>query len=412
VQENQGQDKERSQVTHRATESRDDEINLLNYIVVLLKRKKLIAVVTGGFAVAAVIVSLLLPEIYVGQARIYPQQQNSLSTQLANQFSGGLTGLANSLLGTGGTSDFYAGILQGRTIGDRIIDRFNLVKLYDADTIDDARKKLSDNIKVETDSKSNIISIAVEDKDPKRASDMANACVDELIKLSGGLAVTDAAQRRMFLEEQLKATKDSLSRAEEAMKSFQERTGALQVEEQAKAVIGGIAELRAQIAAKEVEIKVMKTYSRPGNPDLQVAETAWQGMKDQLNRLETKSGGGADPLMPTGRMPSVGLEYMRKLRDVKFNEALYELLTKQNEVAKLDEARAPVVVQVIDKAVPPIKRDRPKRGIIVIISAFTGFLVSVIGAFLIEYVEDNAADPKNSMLFQEIKKHARLRRRK
>ena len=152
-------------------------------------------------------------------------------------------------------------LLQSRTIFDRVVDKFDLMKLYDVDSRVDARKKLTENIGIDADAKSGIITVSVEDKDPKRAADMANTFVDELRILAKGIAISEASQRRLFYEEQLKATKLSLTRAEEEMKAFGENTGALQVEEQAKAVIEGIANLRAQIAAKEVEIKVMRTYS-------------------------------------------------------------------------------------------------------------------------------------------------------
>src|SRR4030067_348079 len=165
-----------------------------------------------------------------------------------------------------------------------------------------------------------MIVVTVEDRDPKRAADMANAFVEEMVAVSKGLAITEAAQRRLFFEEQLQDVKQALSRAEEGIREYQEKKG----------------------------------------------------------------GNGHDPLMPTGRMPSVGMEYLRKLRDVKYNEILYELLAKQYEMAKLDEARDAVTIQVIDKAVIPEKKVKPKRAIIVALSTFTGLLFSIFTAFRIE----------------------------
>jgi uncharacterized protein involved in exopolysaccharide biosynthesis len=261
---------------------------------------------------------------------------------------------------------------------------------------------------VQADPKSNVIVIAVEDKDPKRAAEMANAFVEELKRMTKGLAVTEAAQRRLFFEEQLKDTKESLIKAEEGVKGFQERTGTLHVEEQVKAVIRNIAQLRAEIAAKEVQIKVVKTYTRPNDPDLQRDEAALSGMRAELAKLESKGGTGSDPLMPTGRMPSVGTEYVRKLRDLKFNETLYELLLKQYELAKLDEARDAALIQVIDRAIPPEKKVKPKIVSIVFIAGIVSFVISVVTAFFMEQREKIIREPENRERIEKLKKYAAI----
>ncbi|MBM4137824.1 MAG: hypothetical protein FJ241_13505 [Nitrospira sp.] len=196
------------------------------------------------------------------------------------------------------------------------------------------------------------------------------------------------------------------------MTGFQEKTGALQIDEQAKAAIEGIANLRAQIAAKEVELKVMKTYSTPNNPDLQKAEEALRGMKVELSKLEVKGGSRApDPLMPTGRMPAVGTEYIRKLREVKFNETLYELLLNQYELARLDEAKDAAIIQVIDKAVPPEKKAKPKRALMVVLATFMGFFCSIFVAFFMEYKERESSNPENRERFETLKRYIRFRRK-
>jgi tyrosine-protein kinase Etk/Wzc len=192
------------------------------------------------------------------------------------------------------------------------------------------------------------------------------------------------------------------------VKGFQERTGALHVEDQVKAVITSIAQLRAGVAAKEVEIQVMRTYSTSDNPDLQKAEETLRGMKAGLMKLESKSGSSYDPLMPTGRMPSVGTEYVRKLRDLKFNEALYELLLKQYEAAKLDEARDAAIIQVIDRAVPPERKVSPKRAMMVFVAAFGGFFASLGLVYFMAYKEKFILEPGNRERLEEIKVHAGL----
>jgi capsule polysaccharide export protein KpsE/RkpR len=213
---------------------------------------------------------------------------------------------------------------------------------------------------------------------------MANAFVEEMIGVSRGLALTEAAQRRLFFEEQLKDVKLALARAEEEIKGFQEKTGAFKVDDQARTVIQGIGSLRAQIAAREVQYKVAQTFATPQNPDLQRIEEELRGLKAELNKMEQRGGNSPDPLMPTGRMPSVGMEYLRKLRDVKYNEILYELLAKQYEMAKLDEARDAAVIQVIDKAVQPERKVKPKMAVIIALSTVSGFIFSILAVFFVE----------------------------
>ncbi len=385
----------------------EDEINLLDLLIVLLKRKRLIMAVTFGIALVTAIISLLMPPIYRAETRILPPQTSSSSALGMLSALSGEVGLAGAI-GIKTPSDLYAGLLKSNTVLDRIIERFKLMELYKQKYLMDTRKSLLDNIDIAVDSKSGIITLSVDDKDPVRAADMANAFVDELRKLTRGLAITEASQRRLFFEEELKNTKLNLMKTEEEFRRLQERTGAIKVEEQAKAIIEGIADLRAQIAAKEVELKVMRTYSTPNNPDLQKAEEALRAMKAELKKLEEKGGKNPDPLIPTGRLPEVGIEYIRKLRDLKYNETLYELLTKAYEAARLDEARDAVIIQVVDKAIPPDKRAKPKRTLMVIVATFVGFFLSVFIAFILEWRNRALENSEDRKRLDAIKSYLRF----
>lgn len=356
-------------------------------IGVISKHKKMIGGATGAAAIASVIISLLLPPIYRAETKILPPQQGSsgMGGQLLNQL-GGASGLGLLGIGLGMKSpgEMYIGMLKSRTVFDHVVDRFGLIKAYDVKYREEARNRLGSALTARS-GKDGIITVHVEDRDPRRAADMANAFVEELKTLNRGLAVTEAAQRRLFFEDQILDVKAALLKSEEGIKGFQEKTGALKIDEQAKVVIAGIANLRAQISAREVQQKVMRTYATSQNPDLQRGEEEISGLKVELGKLEGKGGKGYDALMPTERMPSVGIEYLRKLREVKYNETLYELLAKQYELAKLDEARDAAVIQVIDKAVTPEKKVKPMRLLIVMVSVFCGFFLSVLAAFLVEY---------------------------
>lgn len=389
------------------SEQQDSEINLLDFLLVFLKRKRLIIGCTLGAAIVTAIFSLIISPVYRAETRILPFQQRSGSVEVVG--AEGLEGLGRSLFGIKTTNDLYMGLLKTRTVLDRIIDRFDLMKVYKAKMREDARQILIHALKTQDEKKSGIITIGFEDKDPKRAADIANAFVEELKNLTKGLAVTEASQRRLFFEEQLKDAKDALIKAEESMKGFQEKTGAIKIDEQTKAILEGIAQLRAQIAAKEVELKVMRTYATSQNPDIQRTEEEIKGLREQLLRLEAKGGiHTPNPIVTTSQIPSLGTEYIRKMREFKYNEALYEILLRQYEEARLDEARDATVIQVIERAIPPEKRVKPKRKQMVVIAMVTGFFVSIFAAFFMEYKEKVANDPENKERLEILRRYVKF----
>lgn len=367
----------------------DDEINLIDYFIVIARRKWLIIGITLLTAVTTAVISLYMPPIYMAETKILPPQgaSSSMASQIMSQL-GGLGAIVGSTAGIKTPNDFYIEVLKSRNILDHIIDKFKLIELYKAKTHEDARISLAGALKAKDDKKSGIMTIGIENKDPKMAADIANAFVDELKNFNRGFAVTEAAQRRLFFEEQLKDAKESLIKSEESIKGFQERTGVFKMDEQSKAVLEGIANLRAFIAAKEVELKVMKTYATPRNPDTQKVEEEIKGLREQLGNLSVKgSGHNPDPLISTDIMPSLGTEYIRKMREFKYHETLYEILLKQYEAARLDEARDAATVQVIDKAIPPENRIKPKRRQMVMIAGVTGLFLSIFTVFFMEYIK-------------------------
>ena len=368
------------------TVSREDEIDLTELFRALSRRRRLILGITAASAAVALVVSLLLPVYYKAETRILPPQDkgSNLAAQLMGQ-AGGLIALAGGAAGVKSQGELFVAMTETRTVLDRIVDRFDLMKRYKKKYRQDARKSLLELISVKEERKSGIIILTVEDKDPKRAADMANAFVEELKFLKGGLAISEAGQRRMFFEDQLRQTKASLSRAEEEIKAFQQRTGVFQIDAQARAVIEGIARLRAGIAVKEVEARVLRSFATAQNPDVQRIEEEIRGLRSELEKLETSKGSGFDPIMPSGRVPEIGTEYLRKLRQFKYNETLFELLSKQYELAKLEEARDAVVIQVIDQAVPPERKSRPKRALIVSFAMVTMLFLSVFIVLLLEH---------------------------
>jgi tyrosine-protein kinase Etk/Wzc len=395
------------QIKEKPNISSGDEVNLLHSLLVILKHKKMIVCVTLAFAVITAVISLMMTPIYKADTKILPPQASgsSISSQVLSQL-GDSSGVIGSSLGIENPNDLYIGMLKSRVIYNYIINRFELMALYKAEYVEDAREILAGSVTIASNKKDKIISVSVEDKDPKRAAEMANAFIEKLKEMTQTFAVTEASKRRLFFEEQLKKVKEDLLKSEETMQGLQETTGAVSMDDQAKVVIESIAELRAQIAAKEVEIKVLKTYTEPKNPDLQKTQDALKGMKEQLQKLETKSGETPDPLMSTGRMPAIGTDYVRKLRDVKYQETLLDLMAKQYEIARVDEARDATVIQVLDKATPPARKAKPSRTIMVIMATIIGLFLSTLTAFFIEHMERIADDEENKKMIELLRTYS------
>ena len=388
------------------TEYVDDEINLLDYLIVLVKRKKLIAYITLGAMLITAMYSYSLPNVYRAETKIMPPQQASQGSmsQLMSQLggAGGIVGLPSG--DSKSTSDLYIALLKTNNILDRMIDRFDLMKFYKAKSRVGPRGALSGAVYAKEDKKSGIITIAVEDKDPKRAAQFANAFVVELKAVNKGLAVGEASHRRLFYEEQLENVKKKLVTAEEDMKAFQEKSGILNVEHQAFVAISNIAGIKAGIAAKEIDLRVLRTYSTSNNPDVKKLEEAIKGMKAEVNNLQIKNKIEYDPIMPSQEAPGAALEYLRKFRDAKFYQTLYEFLVKQHEAAKIDEAKDASIIQVVDKAEPPEQGFKPNRRQMVMVAGVVGFLLSIFAAFIMEYTEKVSYNPENKERIDEIKK--------
>jgi tyrosine-protein kinase Etk/Wzc len=389
----------------------EDEISLLDLLIVLAKHKRIVLGVPFAAAVAAAAISLVMPNIYTGTTRILPPQQSgSTASALLNQLStgaaGGLANLAGGALGIKSPNDLYVGMLKSRTVADNLIARFNLNELYDEKYQSSTRAKLESRTTVSV-GRDGIITIEVDDKDPKRAADLANAYVDELLNLTRVLAVTDASQRRLFFERQLSQSKDNLTAAEIAARQGLQKGGIAQVDAQGRSMIEVTARLRAMISAKEVQLSAMKTFAAEGNPELQRAQQELEALKRELGRVE-----GVTPTSPTGKgdpAASSGLDNLGRLRDVKYYEFLYELLAKQYELARMDEAKDAAVVQVMDRAIEPDRKSRPKRTIMVLVTGLLALVVSILWAFVREALYRVKADPKQALQLAALRSYVRLK---
>lgn len=380
------------------------EVNLIDLAIMLAKHKKLILGVPLLVALVVLGVSLVMSNIYIGTTRLLPplQQQSSAAAMLGQL--GLITG-TGAMLGLKRPSDLYVGMLSSRTVADNIINRFDLKRRYGVETYDDVRKILKTKTDI-TVGDDGIIVLAAEDADPKFAADLANAYVDELYKLTQNLAVTEASQRRLFYEKQLKMAKDQLAAAEVSLKEAQETTGVLELSEQGRAMIAAITEIRAQIATKEIELMSMRTFATDQNQNYKRAQSELVGLRNQLKKLEV---GGDNGFVSTRKLPQAGLEYIRKMRDVKYYEALFEILAKQYEMARFDEAKDSSVIQVLDKAVVPELYSKPKRPLMVLVSAFAVGVVCVLWVFLKEASNNARTNSEYSRRLDQLNEYMKWR---
>jgi tyrosine-protein kinase Etk/Wzc len=363
------------------------EAQLLDLLLVLAQGKRIVLQTTMAAALLAGIVALLLPNRYTATVSLLPPQQSpSLAASLAGQLGalGPMAAMAQKDLGLKNPNDIYIGMLRSRSTADALIRRFDLLRVYRDHKLSDAREDLEKASSIVL-GKEGFLGISVEDQDRSRAPQMANAYVDELRRLTQDLAVTEAGQRRIFFERQLELAKNHLADAEQALKETEQRTGLIQLDGQAKAIIDSVVKVRAAIAAKEVELHALRLSSTDQNPDVRLADRQLSGMRAQLALMEKQSrfrGDAANQIevsggdLPSGNVPEAGLLYVRKLREVKYAETLFELLAKQYEAARLDEAKTAAVIQVLDPAIAPDRKSSPHRTLIVAVAALLGLIGS------------------------------------
>ena len=359
-----------------------------------------------AFAAVACAVAFIVPAEYTATIVILPpQQSSSLSAALGDL--GGLSSLASLASGAFGAKnleEMYVSILKSESVEDAVIQKYGLMQEYHKKYYYDARKTLEWRTTIDGSKKDGLIRLSFEDHNPARAAEIANGYIEILRTLSQHLAITEAAQRRVVFEQQLDKTKVDLANAEEALKQTQLSTGFVQIDSQARALITSAATLRAQMVAKEVQIQAMQAYAGEGNPDLQEQERELEGLRTQFNQLVGSNGSSSDDLfLSKGNVPEAALEYARKLRDVKYNEAIFEFLAKQLEVAKIDEAKEGGFLQIVNPALVPERRSFPKRILITLGAAAFGLSFAVMLALLEVRVARMQANPVEAAQLAELR---------
>jgi uncharacterized protein involved in exopolysaccharide biosynthesis len=378
----------------------DDEISLLDIALVLAENWKPLVVTPLAVGLIALGISFLIPPTYRAVTRILPPAQTQgASAALATQL-GALAGLVGPAAGLKNPADQYVALIESRSVFDAMIERFNLKELYDVRYLDDARKKLEERTNVRAGAKDGLIAIEVEDHDPQRAASIANAFVEELRHLSKTLAITEAEQRRLFFEEQLSQAKDNLTKAQIALQASGVSEAALRTLPQS--ALESLARLKAQITAHEIKLASMRTFMTDSNPEFRLVVTELAALRDELGKAEQSS-----PVKTVNN----GAEYITKYRDFKYHETLFELMAKQYELARLDEAREGAVIQVVDAAIPPERKSKPKHAQIAAISFLVVFVVSLVVILVGHSLRSSARLPRYADRLERVRRYIAVVRR-
>jgi uncharacterized protein involved in exopolysaccharide biosynthesis len=386
----------------------DDEFDLMDLMITLARRKTLIIGFPIGVAIIAALISLVLPNIYQSSAKLLPPQQSQGGAAALLSQVGGLAGAAAGVAGLKTPNDLYIGMLRSRTVADRLVAQFDLKKVYEADTVEKARRALETQTDI-VSGKDGLITISVEDKDQKRVAKIANAYVSELIRLTRVLAVTESSQRRLFFEGQLESAKNNLAAVEVKLKGTLDSTGLVSVDGDSRAIVENMGRLRGQLSAKEIQLSAMNAFVTTSNPEYKRVQEELTSLRAELSRLE--NGRPARPAATGAESgKQEGLESVRLLRDLKYYQMLYELLAKQFEAARLEEAKDPAVVQILDAAIDPERKIKPNRSILVLVSTVVAFLLAVFWALISEVRTRAMLLPKNRERVAQLKSSLKFRK--
>ena len=397
------------QLSQNTSQVHDDSAGLsaLDIMIVLAKYKRSLVVGPIAAAAAAVALSFALPTYYSASTKLLPPQQQQGGAAAVLAQLGGVASMATGVSGLKSPSDMYIGMLKSRTIADRLIKKFNLKEIYQSNSQEHVRNILQARTTI-NNGKDGLITIEVEAKDKKLAPQLADGYVAELLELTKVLAVTEAAQRRMFFERQLEAAKDNLAKAEMTLKNTLDVRGVINVDTESRAILETIARLRAQVSAKEIQLSSMNAFVTSNNPAYKRAAEELSSLKAELSRLENGRSGPSDASGNQDAKQS-GFESIKTLRDVKYYQMLYELLAKQYEAARLDEAKDNSVIQVLDPAVEPEGPSTPKRIVILAVAIVLGFFAALGRAFFKEAKARMMTNPEQAKKWRQFQSFLRLK---
>jgi uncharacterized protein involved in exopolysaccharide biosynthesis len=358
------------------------EVSLLDLGVVVAENIRLLVFGPLLAGLIALGTCFLIPPSYTARTSFLPPQQQQSAAMAALSQLGVLSGISASAAGLKNPTDQYVALIKSTVVGDRLVDRFKLMELYDVHYREDARKTLEKKTVVSS-GKDGLIVVEVDDHSPRRAAEIAGAYVIELRSLLSNLALTEAQNRRVFFEKQLEQTKSRLTEAEMALGATGVSASAIRADP--KASVEVVARIQAQVTMQEVRLSSMRGYLSDSAPEVRQAQTELTALRAQL-----KKSGVSDP-----NASSAG-GYIEKYRDFKYQETLFELFARQFELAKVDEAREGAVIQVVDDALPPERKSKPKKGLIAVLAASATALLLLIWVFIYRTFANSIHSPADA----------------
>jgi uncharacterized protein involved in exopolysaccharide biosynthesis len=375
--------------THIPSEPEDDEISLLDLLQTIVDNLRLLILGPLVVGLAALGFSFTIPPTFTATVKFLPpqQQQSAAASMLASL--GGLGGFAGAA-GIKNPADQYLAFIKSNSVQDELIERFKLDERYQAKFKEDARAALTGSTRA-TSGKDGLITVQIDDKDPKFAAELANAHVDELQKLLARLAVTEAQQRRAFFEKQLGQVKEKFTEAEQALRATGVSSSVLK--SNPTSALAAVAGLKAQVTAQEVKVGAMRGYLADTAPDFQQAMTELANLRAQLAKQEKD-----EPAAASGQG-----DYVAKFREFKYQETLFELFAKQFEMAKVDESREGAVIQVLDAAQPPEKKSKPKKALIAIIATLASGFALLLFVFIRQALRNASQDGESAQKMAALK---------
>lgn len=368
-------------------------LGLLDVLLLLSGHLRLLVLLPLAAGCVMLGATYLMAPIYTASVQLMaPQQSSTTAAALLGSLGGAAGALGGSLGGLKNPADQWVGLLQSRTIADALVQRFKLQELYESPYRFQARDKLAQRSRISA-GKDGLIDIEVDDENPERAAGLAAAYAEELQKLSNSLAVTEAAQRRVFFQKRLEETKGALVKAEVALKEGGISANVLKTSPEA--AVGQLAQAQAAVAAQEVRVAVMRGSMTSGNPELQSAQRELESLREQLRRAEqAQPGQGSGP----------AAQYVARYREFKYQETLFELFARQYELARADEAKDGALIQVVDAVEVPEYKSRPRRGQLAVLVSL-GTLVLCISYVLTRQAlrlahQNPATSAKLALLFR------------
>jgi uncharacterized protein involved in exopolysaccharide biosynthesis len=388
----------------------------LAYLRLLWERRTLLLRAALLAVVVSTIVAFLIPSRYESTTRLMPPDTQNASGFAAaaaalsgGSAGGGLSSLAGEYLGLKSTSDVFVGILGSRTVQDKLIEQFNLRKVYWDRRMQDARKDLAERTSISIDRKSQIVTISVSDRSPQRAAAMAQAYVAELNRLVAELSTSSARRERIFLEGRLQTVGQDLETAEKEFSQFASKNTAIDIKEQGRAMVGAAAELQGQMIAAQSQLEGLRQIYSDSNVRVRAVRARIDELERQLEKIGGKGESSStltsqisDSMYPSIRkLPLLGVEYADLYRRTKVQEAVFETLTKEYEMAKVQEVKEIPTVRVLDAADIPEKKSFPSRLFMIFFGtslAVVAVSVFVVGSDMWKKTDDG--DPRKVLALE------------